>query len=136
MERLMEELKKRGEMKLNLGASQDEIIMWEKNNMILPQCFKEWLRYSDGGDLFLPSGVQLYGVAHSPLIDIDDDDRPSKDYLVIGSLASGDPILCQKDRETICIYNHDAGVIEEDEIYKDFYAFLEDLYDLLGIGEE
>ncbi|MBM6804002.1 SMI1/KNR4 family protein, partial [Mediterraneibacter glycyrrhizinilyticus] len=44
-------------------------------------------------------------------------------------------ILCKKDGEKIAIYNQEAGRIENDEIYDDFMAFLNDLYDLLGIGE-
>ena len=55
-------------------------------------------------------------------------------YIVIGALATGDPILCKKKGEQISIYNHEAGRIEEDEIYQNFYAFLSDLYELLGIG--
>ena len=83
----------------------------------------------------MPAGVQLYGVAHKPVIDVNDSDRPNEEYVVIGALASGDPILCKKEGEQIAIYNHEAGRIEEDEIYQDFYAFLSDLYELLGIGE-
>ena len=40
----------------------------------------------------------------------------------------------QKAGEKIAIYNQEAGRIEDDEIYDDFTAFLNDLYDLLGIG--
>ena len=90
---------------------------------------------TDGGEFFLPAGVQLYGVAHKPLIDINDNDRPNEEYVVIGSLAFGDPILYKKEEEQIVIYNHEADRIEEDEIYQNFYAFLNDLYELLGIGE-
>lgn len=38
----------------------------------------------------------MYGVAHKPLIDIEDNDRPDDNYTVIGALASGDSILCKK----------------------------------------
>ena len=87
-----------------------------------------------GGFFFLPAGIQLYGIEHKPLIDVDNNDRPSEDYIVIGALASGDPILCEKVGEKIAIYNQEAGRIEDDEIYDDFIAFLNDLYELLGIG--
>lgn len=90
--------------------------------------------FSDGGELFLPAGIQLYGVEHKPVIDVDNNGRPSEDYIVIGALASGDPILCEKAGKKIAIYNQEAGRIEDDEIYDDFLAFLNDLYDLLGIG--
>lgn len=76
----------------------------------------------------------MYGVAHKPIIDVSEDDRPNDNYVVIGALASGDPILCEKRGERISIYNHEAGVIESNEIYKDFFAFLIDLHGILGIG--
>ena len=100
----------------------------------LPAKYKEWLLFSDGGELFLPAGIQLYGIEHKPVINVDNNDRPSDDYIVIGAFASGDPILCEKFGEKIAIYNQEAGRIEDDEIYTDFIAFLNDLYDLLGIG--
>lgn len=37
--------------------------------------------------------------------------------------------------EAKAYYNLEGGRIEEDEVYEDFYSFLKDLYDLLGIGE-
>mgnify|MGYP007088097297 CR=1 FL=1 len=87
------------------------------------------------GELFLPAGVQFYGVAHKPIIDVDENDRPDEKYIVIGALASGDPVLCEKLGEKISIYDHETGSIDDELIYNDFYAFLNDLYDLLGIGE-
>ena len=66
---------------------------------------------------------------------VDDDDRPDTTYIVIGALSSGDPILCKKSGEQISIYNHEAGRIESDEVYSDFFSFLNDLYELLGIGD-
>ncbi len=118
------------------GATEEQIISFEsKNGISFPLQYREWLEFSDGGEFFLPAGVQLYGVAHKPLIDINDNDRPNEEYVVIGSLAFGDPILYKKEEEQIVIYNHEADRIEEDEIYQNFYAFLNDLYELLGIGE-
>ena len=37
--------------------------------------------------------------------------------------------------ETISIYNQEIGEIDEELVYPDFVAFLNDLYELLGIGE-
>ena len=56
-------------------------------------------------------------------------------YIVIGALASGDPVLCEKSGEKISIYDHETGSVDDELIYDDFYAFLNDFYDLLGIGE-
>lgn len=136
LKKILESITTRGKMYFHEGANKDQIISFENENAInLPVQYKEWLEYSDGGEFFLPAGAQLYGVVHKPVIDVNDSDRPSEDYVVIGALASGDPILCQKEGEQIAIYNHEAGKIEDDEIYQNFYAFLSDLYELLGMGE-
>ena len=136
LKEIIDLIKEQGKMHFLEAATENQIAQFEKEKEIqLPSKYKEWLFFSDGGEFFLPSGVQMYGVSHKPLIDIEDDDRPEDKYIVIGALASGDPILCEKIGEKISIYNHEAGRIEDDEIYDDFIAFLKDLYDLLGIGE-
>ena len=125
----------RGKMAFGEAATSEQISEFEKeHNISLPTHFKEWLRFSDGGEFFLPGGVQFYGVSHKPLIDIADDDRPNENYIVIGALATGDPILFEIGKESISIYNHTDGKIEDDEIYADFFAFLSDLDGILGIG--
>lgn len=135
LENIIAQIKNQGKMRFIEGVSKKLIVEFEnKSGFVLPQQYKEWLQFSDGGEFFLPAGIQLHGVAHKPLINIDDNDRPNEDYIVIGAMASGDPILCKKGDEQIAIYNHDAGRIEDDEVYQNFYAFLENLYELLGIG--
>lgn len=132
---IVDKLKEQGKMIFLPETSEEKVTSFEKENSVkLPEKYKEWLLLSDGGELFLPAGIQLYGVEHKPLIDVNDNSRPSEDYVVIGALASGDPILFKKDSEKIAIYNQAAGRIEDDEIYDNFVAFLNDLYDLLGIG--
>ena len=132
---IIEQIKLQGKMRFMDGATESLIVEYEaKNNVKFPLKYREWLLFSDGGEFFLPAGVQMYGVAHKPIIDISDDDRPNENYIVIGALASGDPILCEKDSERISIYNHEAGRIEDDEIYEDFFVFLNNLYEILGIG--
>lgn len=132
---IVTQLKQQGKMIFLAGATENQIEEFEKkHNLKLPLKYREWLLFSDGGEFFLPAGLQMYGVAHKPIIDVSEDDRPSDNYVVIGSLASGDPILCEKSGERISIYNHEAGVIESDEIFEDFFAFLNDLYEILGIG--
>ncbi len=123
-----------GKMAFLEGATEEQISQFEKDHEIkLPEKYEEWLRYSDGGELFLPAGVQFYGVAHKPIIDVDENDRPDEKYIVIGALASGIPVLCEKSSEKILIYDHETGRIDDELIYDDFYAFLNDLYDLFGI---
>lgn len=117
-------------------ATEDQISDFEKNNNLsFPSKFREWLLFSDGGECFLPASVQFYGVAHKPLIDVNDNNRPDDSYVVIGALSEGDPILIKKEAETVAIYNQEAGRIEDDEVYDDFFAFLNDLYNILGMGE-
>lgn len=136
LKKILESITVQGRMRFLEGATKEQILVFEnENGIVLPAQYKEWLEYSDGGEFFLPAGVQLYGVEHNPVIDVNDSDRPDEEYVVIGALASGDPILCKKEGEQIAIYNHEEGRIEADEIYQNFYAFLSDLYELLGIGE-
>lgn len=133
---IIDRLNGHGKMAFLEGATEEQISQFEQEHeVVLPQKYKEWLQYSDGGEFFLPAGVQLYGVAHKPLIDIEDDDRPNDNYIVIGALASGDPVLCEKSGEKIAIFGNETGSIDDELVYDDFYALLNDLYDLLGIGE-
>ena len=89
--------------------------------------------YSDGGHICLPAGIQFYGVSQKPQIDISSDDRPDDTYVVIGALATGDPILFKKDTEQVAIYNQEANKIEDDEVYDDFFKFLNDYKNILGL---
>lgn len=128
-------LKEQGKMFFLEGATEEQVSLFEKDHGIaFPECFKEWLLFSDGGECFLPAGVQFYGVSHKPLINVDNADRPDNRFIVIGSMSFGDPILCEKDTERISIYNHEAGIVEEDETFSDFFEFLKSLYELLEIG--
>jgi len=132
---IISDLKAKGEMKFLPAASDVQIGEFEaKQSANLPLKYKEWLLFSDGGECFLPAGIQLFGVAHKPVIDVNDSDRPNENYVVIGALSSGDPILCEKTGEQISIYNSEAKKIEDDETFPDFFAFLNNLDELLGIG--
>lgn len=139
LKKIVEQLNKQGKMVFLEGATEEQITDFEKKNEVeLPKKYKEWLLFSDGGEYFLPAGIQLYGVAHKPLIDVNDNDRPNENYIVIGALSFGDPILCERSGEKIFIYNHEAEKeedrIAEDETYSDFFAFIKDLDGILGIG--
>ena len=133
---IVDKFNEQGKMNFLEETTKEKISEFEKeHNVKLPTKFKEWLLFSDGGEFFLPAGIQLYGIEHKPLIDENENSRPSDDYIVIGAFASGDPILCKKAEETISIYNQEVGKIDEELVYPDFIAFLNDLYELLGIGE-
>jgi len=126
-------LQKHDKMNFLPLATEEQISDFETTqNVKLPSKYKEWLLFSDGGELYLPGGIQLYGVANKPLIDVNDSDKPNGDYIVIGALSSGDPIISEKAGERISIYNREADKIEEDETYSDFFAFLSDLDNIVG----
>lgn len=132
---IMNKFNEQGKMSFLEETTEEKIAEFEKeHNVKLPEKYKEWLLFSDGGEFFLPADIQLYGVKHKSVIDVNNNDRHSDEYVVIGALASGDPILCEKAGEKTAIYNQEAGRIEDDEIYDDFISFLKDLYDLLGIS--
>lgn len=136
LKEIIDQIKEQGRMSFLEAATEEQIEKFEKeNDILLPVKYKEWLRYSDGGDLYLPAGVQLYGVAYKPLIDIEDNDRPDDNYIVVGALASGEPVLFKKNEEKFYVYDHDSKELDDDLTYDDFFALLKDLYDLLGIGE-
>lgn len=133
---IIDKLNEQGKMLFFEGATEELIEQFEKDHdVVFPKRYKEWLQFSDGGEFFLPAGLQLYGVAHKPLIDIEDDNRPDDNYIVIGVLTSGDPVLCEKSGEKIAIFDNETGRIDDELVYDDFFALLNDLYDLFGIGE-
>jgi len=135
IKKIVDKFNEQGKMAFLPETTDDKISDFEnKNNVKLPLQYKKWLRFSDGGEFFLPAGIQVYGVDHKPIIDVNDNDRPGDNYIVIGALASGDPILFEKGTEKVAIYNHEAGRIEDDEVYTDFFSFMTNLYDLLGMG--
>ena len=85
---IIDKLNEQGKMNFLEGATEEQIDQFEKDHEIeLPKKYKEWLQYSDGGELFLPAGVQFYGVAHKPIIDVDENDRP--DEMCIRDSLSG-----------------------------------------------
>lgn len=134
LKNIIDKLNEQGEMDFRKAATDEQISQFEEHNKVkLPEKYKEWLCHSDGGDCFLPAGVQFYGVSHNPLIDVNCNDRPNDSYVVIGALDTGDPVLYKRESEQIAIYNQGVGQIEKDEIYDDFFAFLNELHNLLGI---
>ena len=137
LKKIIETFEKQGTMSFFEPASEEQISAFEKENGItFPEEYREWLTFSDGGELFLPAGMQFYGVAHMPLIDTEDDERPDDSYIAIGRMCDGAPVLFKKGSEKIAVYFSDDGEIDDDLVYDDFYAFLDELYDLLGLDYE
>ena len=134
LQKIINEFEQKGRMLFEEGTTEEQIEQFEKeHNVQLPTKFKEWLLFSDGGYLFTPAGLQIYGITHKPLLDVDYNDRPSDNYIVIGTLCYGDPILCEKNGEKVCIYNHESGIIEDNELFSDFFTFLNNICRLIGI---
>lgn len=130
-------LRSQGQMRFVEPTSDADIATFEaEHELQLPSQLRRWLLVSDGGDFFLPAGFQLRGVAHLPLIDVADPDRPDDSYIVIGVLSTGDPVLCERSSERISIYNHGAGTIEDDESFTDFFTFLTGLAAVVGVGDD
>ncbi len=133
---IINKLNSAGTMMFFEGASERDILEFERsNNIKLPSELKEWYLYSDGGEFFLPAGLQLYGIKHKPILDTETPDKPNDDYLVIGRLSDGEPVLCKKDSNIISIYNHEKNVISSNETFSSFYEFLDSLPAVLGITE-
>ncbi len=133
---IVDQISKKSKTRFLDGATEAQISDFEaKNGIKLPSAYKQWLQFSDGGECYLPGGIQFHGVAHKPLIDVNDADRPNDDYIVIGFFSFGDPLLFKKDSEQIAIYNHEGGKIEEEEQFDDFFTFLRKLPEVFGDEE-
>ena len=60
LKQVLDQIKNQGKMRFLDAASEEQIALFEKENgILLPEKFKEWLQVSDGGDLYLPAGVQF-----------------------------------------------------------------------------
>ena len=61
---IVTQIKQQGKMNFLAGATENQIEEFEKkHNLKLPLKYREWLLFSDGGEFFLPAGVQMYGCA-------------------------------------------------------------------------
>ena len=118
-------------------ATPEQISEFERKNGIrLPEQYREWLAFSDGGELFLPAGCQMYGAAHLPLIDAADGNRPDDAWVVVGAMCNGDTVIFEKGSGRFAVYFTEEGRLDDSLVYKDYFTFLGGLYDLLGIAEE
>lgn len=88
------------------GATETEIQHFEhKNKIIIPESYKSWLRFSDGGEIF-NTLVQFYGVAHKPFIKASYLDLP-EDLVCIGSyIGDGQYVCFSKAKGNIVRFDH------------------------------
>ena len=67
---IVDKFNEQGKMNFLEETTEDKISEFEKEHSVkLPEKYKEWLLFSDGGELFLPAGIQLYGIEHKPVIE-------------------------------------------------------------------
>jgi len=110
------------DMKFNTGATNDEILKFEKMNGVkFPDLVKEWLLFTDGCCLFNTT-VQLYGVAHKPCVTTTPKGISGK-YIGIGKFNFGDNI-CFLDKSQK-IFQCGESIIEYDDFKKFLEAILE-----------
>ena len=88
-------------------ASETEIIQWEQENkIILPDSYKEWLRFS-GDAQIINSTVRFFGLK---MIGAYNEYVPN-DYVVIGELIGDGEYLCfSKSTGKIIRYNHGKSI--------------------------
>ena len=71
LKQLVNKFNEQGEMNFCKETTENKILELEKeHNIKLPAKYKEWLLFSDGGEFFLPAGIQLYGIENKPTIDV------------------------------------------------------------------
>ena len=129
----LKELRTHGRVKTAPGAEPEELARFEAAlGMRLPEPYREWLQLSDGGLLFPPAGLQLYGAAHRPLLSAEARGCP-EGYLMAGTMPYGDPVLMEKGSGRFLLYNQETGEIAPEETFPDFVSFLDHLPALLGL---
>lgn len=122
----------KAKMTFHIGASVSQITNYEnETNNKLPNDFKEWLLFSNGGEIFVP-GTVLYGVdnnAKSSLLNENDDQKRGAfslddSLLVIGRFNFGDLLCIDLNCAEVVQWDH-----EEDEEYlrwNSFFEFIEE----------
>lgn len=65
---IVDKFNEQGKMNFLEETTEEKISEFEIERSIkLPTKFKEWLLFSDGGEFFLPAGIQLYGIKNKNL---------------------------------------------------------------------
>ena len=133
MQLLIQRFRQLPSMRFLSPASEAEMDGWEENTSLsLPKEYRQWLRFSDGGELFIP-GIQLYGVAHKPTLDFcNSGERRTglpTDLTIIGTFGFGDLLCFLRDTETIVQWDHESW--KEYMRWDTFYSFLFDAQEML-----
>lgn len=114
------------------GVSAEELDRYEQTQGVrLPEDFRQWLMFSNGGELFAP-GLVLLGIpaekwnlatANTP--ESREEYELPEDLYIIGIQNYGDPICF--DHETFEIVQWDHETLEASCAWDSFRDFLEDL---------
>ncbi|RMC38538.1 SMI1/KNR4 family protein [Lactobacillus sp. ESL0236] len=57
---IIDKLKEQGKMNFLKAVTDEQIETFEKeHNIKFPSQYREWLTFSDGGEFFIPAGMQL-----------------------------------------------------------------------------
>lgn len=98
---LCDQLKLEYKSYFNPPASKEEINEWEnKNNIIIPEYYKEWLYFSNGSQI-LANTARFLGIKEM----IVNYKQIPEDYVIIGHLVGDGEILCfSKNTGTILSY--------------------------------
>ncbi|MCL1984236.1 MAG: SMI1/KNR4 family protein [Methanomassiliicoccaceae archaeon] len=89
----------------------------------MPKAYKEWLLFSDGGQIFIPD-FQFFGVANKPLIVRGGNSFIPANMFAIGHTSYGDPICFQPGSEEIIQWDHEENTVFL--TWDDFFDFLTD----------
>ena len=104
-------------MEFNRGATEKEIANFEnKNRFAFSESVKDWLKYTDDCCLF-DSIVQLYGVVHTPLIEVNPEGAQGG-FIEIGAFNYGDSVCIASGQSKIFVCGE--TIIE----HKNFEEFL------------
>ena len=156
-EHIISEISKyaKGIQQLNDGIDEKTIIFFEEEyKLIIPETYKQWLRYSNGGEFFvLPVGTSFAGILGNSerkkgVFYLEDNFVISKrvglpdNLLVIGEESDGEVIAFDLQRTTkddgvVVLYDvEEPGIIDEWEGLEDWleYIFKEgnEMYDYEG----
>lgn len=114
------------------GVSAEALDLYEQTQGIrLPGDYRQWLMFSNGGELFAP-GLVLLGIpaekwnlatANTP--ESREEYELPEDLYIIGTQNYGDPICF--DRETFEIVQWDHETVEASSAWDSFRDFLENL---------
>jgi len=134
MKGIIERFKELPGMSFIPAASEEEITIWEKENGVaLPPDYREWLKFSDGGEIFIP-GMQLYGVTHKPLLSYfnrpEERETLPEELYVLGEFGFGDYLCFVRGEDAIVQWDHENW--DEFMRWDSFKDFLPDAEEMFG----